>query len=63
MNVAKLISILQTQPMDSIIQIGYYADMYDIRPYITDVRTLTIKEAEKFEKHPQANKPNRVILS
>lgn len=62
MTVAKLISILQVLPMDSKVQIKYSIDGYD-PPHIDDVRTVTFKEAETFEKHPSSNRPNRVIFS
>jgi hypothetical protein len=61
MNVAKLITILQTLPMDSKIQIGYYDDSEWQR--VNDVTTLTFKEKREFEKFPNSNSPNRVILS
>lgn len=62
MNVAKLITILQTLPMDSQIQISYFGEPYE-SARVDDVRTLTFREAEKSEKFPETNRPNRVILS
>jgi len=62
MNIAKLISILQTLPMDTVIQIGYYADAYEEKR-IENVTSITFQEKHTSEKFPQCNRPNRVTLS
>jgi hypothetical protein len=62
MKVNTLISILQTLPMDSVVQLSYFVDAYE-PPQIDDIHSVTFKEAETFEKYPNSNRPNRVILS